>query len=341
MQQPPGFVDKDRPDYVCKLKKPIYGLKQAPRSWYNELKWFLLDSGFHNSLADASLFFHNQGVTMYLLVYVDDIIITRSSPTAVRDFIDLISKRFALKDLGDLSYFLGIEVTRSSSGVVLSQRKYFSDLLHLTRMAGAKPTATPLCSTLPLTLEDGTPLYDNSEYKTVVGGLKYMSLTRPDISFAVSKLSQFMHKPTTTHWKAVKRVLCYLAGTITTGFVFKRSNSLSLHAYSDADWTGNRDDYTSTGAYIVFIGQHHVLWSAKKQTSVVRSSTETEYRYVANISAEVHWVASLLFEIGIPPPVTPVIYCDNIGPFTLLPTQSFTIFIYMLFHLELNNFKTK
>ncbi|XP_013617561.1 PREDICTED: uncharacterized mitochondrial protein AtMg00810-like [Brassica oleracea var. oleracea] len=166
----------------------------APRFWYNELKRFLLNSGFRNSLADASLFFfYDQGVTTYLLVYVDDIIITGSFPSTVRDFIDLISKRFALKDLGDLSYFLGIEVTCSSSGVVLSQRKYILDLLHRTRMAGAKPTATPMWSTSPLTLEDGTPLSDSSEYITVVGGLQYLSLTRPYITFSVSKLSQFMH----------------------------------------------------------------------------------------------------------------------------------------------------
>lgn len=156
MQQPLGFVDKDRPNFVCKLKKPIYGLKQAPRSWYNELKRFLLQSEFRNSLADASLFFFkDKSVIKYLLVYVDDIIIMGSSITAVKSLIDLLAKRFALKDLGDLSYFLGIEVMRSTVGVVLSQRKYISDLLHCTRMTGAKPTATPMCYTLSLTLNDG------------------------------------------------------------------------------------------------------------------------------------------------------------------------------------------
>ena len=147
----------------------------------------------------------------------------------------------------------------------------------------------------------------------MIGGLQYLSLTRPDISLAVSNLSQFMHKPTTTHWEAAKRVLPYLAGTITTGLFFKRPNSLSLHAFSDADWAGNRDDYTSIGAYVFFLGQHSISWSAKKQTSVSRSSTEAEYRSVTNTAAEVCWVSSLLLEIGVPIPATPTVFCDNIG----------------------------
>ncbi|KFK22153.1 hypothetical protein AALP_AAs43348U000100, partial [Arabis alpina] len=153
-------------------------------------------------------------------------------------------------------------------------------------MSNVKPVPTPMSASTSLSIRDGTPLADGAEYRTVVGCLQYLLLTRPDLAFAVNKLSQFMHQPSTTHWLAAKRVLCYLAGTYTSGIFLSRNNPLSLHAFSDADWTGNRDDYTSTGSYVVFLGKHPISWSSKKQTGVARSSTEVEYRAVANAAAE-------------------------------------------------------
>ena len=314
MMQPTGFQDKDNPTAVCKLRKAIYGLKQAPRAWYNELRTFLLESGFKNSLADASLFiFNNGGILLYMLVYVDDIIITGNSQQHITRFIASLSHRFSLKDLGDLTYFLGIECTRTASGLHLTQERYIADLLHRTNMKNAKSVATPLCSTSNLTLLTGTPLDDASEYRSVVGSLQYLSLTRPDISFSVNKMSQFMHRPTNEHWTAVKRILRYLSGTQNRGVFFHANNTPTLHAFTDADWAGNKDDYTSTGAYIVYVGRHPVAWSSKKQTGVARSSTEAEYRSLANTAAEVSWTIALLMELGITVPTTPTIYCDNIG----------------------------
>lgn len=312
--QPPGFVDKDNPHAVCKLRKAIYGLKQAPRAWYNELRTFLLQSGFKNSVADASLFiYNNNGVLIYMLVYVDDLIITGNSPSHTTRFIDSLSQRFSLKDLDDLSFFLGIEVIRTKEGLHLNQSRYIADLLKRLNMSDCNSIKTPMCSNTTLTLSSGTPLSDPTEYRAVVGSLQYLSLTRPDISFPVNKLSQFMHKPTTEHWQAVKRVLRYLSGTMTRGIFLSANNTPSLHAFTDADWAGNKDDYTSTGAYIVYLGQHPIAWSSKKQTGVSRSSTEAEYRSLAATTAEVCWLQSLLSELHAPSPTKPVIYCDNIG----------------------------
>lgn len=137
-------------------------------------------------------------------------------------------------------------------------------------MMTAKPVATPMCSSSSLSIHSVVALEDGSEYRVVVGSLQYLLLTRPDVAYAVNKLSQFMHRPTTEHWAAVKRVLRYLDGTFQTGFFLSRHNSLSLHAFSDADWTGNRDDYTSMGAFVIFLGKHPISWSAKKQTGVAR-----------------------------------------------------------------------
>jgi histone deacetylase 1/2 len=190
MIQPPGFVNKNFPDHVCRLKKALYGLKQAPRAWYTELRVFLLSLGFVNSTADASLFiYHKQGVTVYLLVYVDDIIVTGSSSAALSKIIATLAARFSLKDLGCLSYFLGVEVIPSAAGMFLSQRKYVTDLLHKSGMANTKPSSTPLSASAPLLKDSGDLLPSPTEYRTLVGSLQYLSLTRPDIAFSTNKLA--------------------------------------------------------------------------------------------------------------------------------------------------------
>lgn len=315
--QPAGFVDKEKPHYVCKLRKALYGLKQAPRAWYMELRNFLLASGFINSEADASLFILlHRDFALFVLVYVDDFVITGSHPHLVECFIKILGNRFSLKDLGELSYFLGIEAYRSSQGLLLTQQKYITDLLARTNMLDANPAPTaptPMATSCSLTINSGTPLDDGREYRTVVGSLQYLQLTRPDVAFAVSKLSQYMHRPTDLHWQAVKRVLRYLSGTRDQGIFLRKNNGLQLHAFSDADWGGDRDDYTSTGAYIVYLGAHPIVWSSKKQKTVARSSTEAEYKSVADTAAELQWVTYLMKELGITSSSQPVIYCDNVG----------------------------
>ncbi|CAA7058112.1 unnamed protein product [Microthlaspi erraticum] len=269
-----------------------------------------------------------------MLVYVDDFIITGNSPQHTDRFIESLSTRFSLKDLDDISYFLGIEVHRTKEGLHLTQYKYISDLLQRTNMTDCKPIATPMCPNTPLTLFSGTPLDDLTEFRMVVGSLQYLSLTRPDISFSVNKMSQFMHRPTHDHWQAVKRILRYRAGTMRRGIFLAAANRPILHAFTDADWGGNKDDYISTRAYIVYLGAHPVVWSSKKQTGVSQSSTEAEYRSLANTTSEVCWTLSLLQELGISLPTTPVIYCDNIGATYLAANP---VFHSHMKHLALDN----
>ncbi|XP_019088608.1 PREDICTED: uncharacterized protein LOC109127710 [Camelina sativa] len=314
MSQPPGFVDPNHPHHFCRLRKPIYGLKQAPRAWYMSLKQHLLDTSFTNSLADTSLFIRASGSTLtYVLVYVDDIIVTGNHSAIVEKVLQSFAQRFSIKDPTDIHYFLGIEVSRSSDGLHLMQRKYIMDLLVTNNMSEAKPVATPLPTSPKLTIHGGTPLEDASQYRSVVGSLQYLSFTRPDISYAVNRLSQLMHCPTQDHWIAAKRVLRYLAGTPTHSIYMNASSPVTLHAFSDAYWAGDTDDYVSTNGYVVYNGQHPVSWSSKKHRVVARSSTEVEYRAVANTAAEVRWLCSLFSDLHIVLPTTPVIYCDNIG----------------------------
>jgi hypothetical protein len=188
-------------------------------------------------------------------------------------------------------------------------------------MHEAKPVLTPLPSSASaVSLKSGSHIPDPTIYREVVGSIQYLSLTRPDVSFAVNKLSQFMHSPTNTHWILVKRILCYLLGKLNKGLLLRRDSPCSLHAFADklhafldADWAGKKDDYSSTSAYLVYLGCNLISWSSKKQRTIARSSTEAEYRSVAATAAELSWVCSLIQELGVALPSSPVIYCDNMG----------------------------
>jgi hypothetical protein len=215
MEQPQGFINKDFPDYVCKLHKSIYGLKQASRAWFHCLSTTLLDLGFQASLVDTSLFiFIRNHIKVFLLIYVDDLIVIGTHQSVISSLITQLQTKFSIKDLGNLAFFLGIQVTRTEKSLHLCQAKYIKELLNRTRMIGAKPAPSPCPAGSKLSKLDGEPLPDPTEYRQVVGALLYCTLTRPDLAYAVSQLCQHMHAPSTTHWSAVKLVLRYLKHTL-------------------------------------------------------------------------------------------------------------------------------
>jgi histone deacetylase 1/2 len=316
MQQPPGFEDAHHPTHVCKLQRALYGLKQSPRAWYARLSSFLHELGFISSKADTSLFiFSREGVQIYMLVYVDDIVIAGSTAVVVDRLVQSLSAAFPIKDLGPLEYFLGLEASRNSGGLTLTQRKYALDLLHRVNMENCNPSSTPLVATEQLARDTGTTLSsdDAFRYRSVVGGLQYLTLTRPDVSFAVNKVCQFLSQPTDAHWEAVKRILRYVKGTLDTGLSIRRSPASGVSIFTDADWAGCVDDRRSTGGFAIFVGPNLISWSSKKQPTVSRSSTEAEYKALANGAAEAIWVDSLLKELGVPQQRIPILWCDNLG----------------------------
>jgi hypothetical protein len=201
---------------------------------------------------------------------VDDIIIARSSSLAVDALLRDLKSDFALKDLGPLSYFLGIEVTRAADGICLSQLKYTTDLLKCAGMLSCKPTVTPLSSTGKLLAHEGEVLSpgDATRYRSIVEALQYLTLTRLDVSFVVNKVCQYLHSLITIHWTTVKRILRFLKHTLGTGLHIRASPSMMVSAFSYVDLAGCGDDRKSLGGFAVFLGPNLISWCSKKQKSV-------------------------------------------------------------------------
>jgi histone deacetylase 1/2 len=252
---------------------------------------------------------------MFVLVYVDDIIVASSSQEATVALLKDLERDFALKDLGELHYFLGIEVKKQKDGLVLTQERYATDILERVNMSNCKSISTPMATSEKLSIHDMEKLgpQDSTRYRSIVGGLQYLTFTRPDISFAVNKVCQFLHSPSLVHWLAVKRIIRYIKGTIKNGLHIRKSDSMVVSAFSDADWAGCPDDRRSTRGFAVFLGSNLISWSARKQPTVSRSSTEVEYKALANAAAEVMWVQKLLSELKIPHPKVARLWCDNLG----------------------------
>ncbi|KAG7556871.1 Integrase catalytic core [Arabidopsis suecica] len=315
MRPPPGLEDKEAPGKVLKLKKAIYGLKQSPRVWYHKLSTTLLGRGFKKSEADHTLFtLPSQEGIVVILVYVDDIIISGNDKVGIQDTKDFLKSTFDIKDLGELKYFLGIEVCRSKEGLFLSQRKYTLDLLSQVGKLGAKPAKTPLEDDYKASRKgelDNKPFEDVTQYRRLVGKLIYLTITRPDICFAVNVVSQHMQAPTLHHWNMVNRILKYLKGAPGQGIWMGCNKNTELVGYCDADYAGDKTDRRSTTGYCTFIGGNLVTWRSKKQKVVSLSSAEAEYRAMRKLTTELMWLKALLKDFGIDTPKPITMHCDN------------------------------
>ena len=305
--QPPGF-----PNRVCRLRRALYGLKQAPRAWFEKFSSTISQHGFSGSSFDTALFLRRSDHdTTILLLYVDDMIITGDDVQGIQDLKLFLGSQFEMKDLGPLNYFLGIEVSSSTDGYYLTQAKYTSDLISRANITDSKIVDTPIEYNCRLNSRDGESLSDYTLYRQLVGSLIYLTVTRPDISYAVHIVSQFMAAPRSPHYAAVLRILRYLKGTIFDGLHFSSHSSLTLQAYSDADWAGDPTDRRSTTGYCFMLGDFLISWRSKKQIVVARSSTEAEYRALTATTAELIWLRWLLQDLGIDCFAATQLHCDN------------------------------
>lgn len=218
-----------------------------------------------------------------------------------------------MKDLGPLSYFLGITVTRNKNGLFLSQNKYAEEIIERAGMSHCQPCPTPIATKGKLSSSAGAIYDDPTNYCRLASALQYLTLTRPDISYAVQQVCLFMHAPKVQHMDALKRILRYVQGTINYGMHLYKSTVQSLVSYTDADWGGCPDTRRSTSGYCVFLGDNLISWSSKRQPTLSRSSAEAEYRGVANVVSESCWIRNLLLELHCPIHKATLVYCDNVS----------------------------
>jgi hypothetical protein len=310
--QPPLGLELPQSNLVCKLERSLYGLKQASRQWNAKLTETLLSSGYNQSKADYSLF-TKKTITGFtaILVYVDDLVLGGTDTAEIDQLKTLLDHKFSIKDLGCLKYFLGFEVARSKTGISLCQRKYTLDLLESTGLLATKPCPTPMQPQLQLHKTSGTPISDPTAYRRLIGRLLYLTHSRPEISYAVSKLSQFLDAPTDLHMLAGLHVLKFLKNHPGQGLFFSSSSLLTLKGYPDSDWGACPDTRRSTTGFCFFIGTSLVSWKSKKQAVVSMSSSEAEYRALAQATCEGQWLLYLLQDFLIPHDSPIMLYCDN------------------------------
>ncbi|KAJ0775601.1 putative RNA-directed DNA polymerase [Helianthus annuus] len=301
MHQPPGFYDARFPHHVCRLKKSLYGLKQAPRAWYTRFANFITSKGFRSSTCDQSLFVYQQGSSniAYLLLYVDDIVLTASNDRLLNNIISTLSREFAMTDLGRLHHFLGIKVSQQKNGIFLSQAQYAKDIIARASMSSCKPCSTPVDLSSKLSATDGALFSDPTLYRSLASALQYLTFTRPDLSYAVQQVCLFMHEPRDPHFAFMKRIIRYLQGTIDYGIRIVRSASSDLVAYSDADWGGCPDSRRSTSGYCVFLDLLFELHTPLTRASVVfcdnvsavyLSNNPVQHQRTKHIEIDIHFV---------------------------------------------------
>ncbi|RVX16620.1 Retrovirus-related Pol polyprotein from transposon RE2 [Vitis vinifera] len=273
---------------LYQLRRSLYGLKQSPRAWFSRFSSVVQEFGMFRSTADHSVFYYHNSSRqcIYLAVYVDDIVITGSDQN-------------------------GIEIAQSSSGVVLSQRKYALDILEETGMLGCKPVDTPMDPNVKLIPGQGEPLGDPGRYRRLVGKLNYLTITRPDISFPVNVVSQFLQSPCDSHWDAVIRILRYIKSTPGQGVLYENRGHTQVVGYTDANWVDSPTDRCSISGYCVFIGGNLISRKSKKQDVVARSSAEAEYRAMALATCELIWLKHLLRELRFEKDEQMKLICDN------------------------------
>ena len=335
MEQPPGFVARGESGLVCKLRRSLYSLKQSPRAWFSQFSSVVQEFCMIRSAADHSVFYHHSstGKCIYLIVYVDDIVIIGTDQDGIQKLKQHLFSHFQTKDLGKLKYFLGIEVAQSNSGVVISQRKYTLNILTDTGMLDCKPVDTPMDPNVKLVPSQGELLRDPGRYRRLVSKLNYLTITRPDISFLVSVVSQFLQSPCDSHWDAVVRILRYIKGTPGQGVLYENRGHTQVVRYSDAEWAGSPTDRRSTSGYFVFIGGNLISWKSKKQDVVARSSAEAEYRAMALATCELIWLKHLLQELRFGKDEQMKLICDNQAA---LHISSNPVFHEMTKHIEVD-----
>ena len=323
MDQPLGFETTSEGNLVCRLKKSIYGLKQASRQWYLKFNDTVLSYGFVEMTVDRCIYMKVVGSKFIILVlYVDDILLAASDRGLLHDVKNYLSSNFEMKDMGEASYVIGIEIFRDrSQGILgLSQKAYINKVLERFKMESCTPSPVPIQKGDNFSLSQ-CPKNDmerkemnNIPYASLVGSLMYaQTCTRPDISFAVGMLGRYQSNPGLFHWKAAKKVLRYLQGTKDHMLTYRRTSNLEVIGYSDSDYAGCSDTRKSTFGYLFLLADGAVSWKSGKQSVIATSTMEAEFVACFEATVQSLWLRNFVDGLGIVGTIAkPMrIYCDN------------------------------
>lgn len=307
--QPEGFVRQGHEQMVYKLLKALYGLRQVPRAWYAKLNSCLETLGFTRCPFEHVVYTRKEGhESMIVAVYVDDLLVTGTSVTMIEAFKKQMSQRFEMSDLGKLSYYLGIEVEQGDGYIELKQAGYARKILEKAGMANCNPSKYPMDLKEQLRRDERGVIVDSTQYKSMIGGLRYFIHTRRDIAYAVGIVSRFMERPTKLHETAVKRILRYVKGTVQFGLVYsKDSGNNALTGFSDSDLARHLEDRRSTGGMVYYLNKSIITWVSHKQRCVALSTCEAEFMAATAAACQGIWLRNLLRQIT----------SENIGPVTL------------------------
>ncbi|KAK1630095.1 hypothetical protein QYE76_004410 [Lolium multiflorum] len=314
MEQPDGFVVDGQEGKVCKLLKSLYGLKQAPKQWHEKFERTLTAEGFVVNEADKCVYYrHGGGEGVILCLYVDDILIFGTSLTVIKEVKEFLSRCFEMKDLGVADVILNIKLLKDDDGgITLLQSHYVEKILSRFGYSDCKSSPTPYDPSV-IIRKNKRIARDQLRYSQIIGSLMYLaSATRPDISFAVSKLSRFVSRPGDVHWHALERVLRYLKGTASYGIHYTGYPRV-LEGYSDANWISDADETKATSGYLFTLGGGAVSWKSCKQTIITRSTMEAELTALDTSTVEAEWLRELLMDLPVvekPIPAIPM-NCDN------------------------------
>ncbi|GJT52663.1 retrovirus-related pol polyprotein from transposon TNT 1-94 [Tanacetum coccineum] len=291
-------------------KKALYGLKQAPRAWYDKLSSFLIEHGFTKGIINPTLFTRRHGGDILLVqVYVDDIIFRSTNPDFSKRFANLMKNNFEMSMMGELKFFLGLQVHQSPRGIFISQSQYAIELLKKHGLDECVSMSTPMATERLDADLQGTPT-DQTTYRRMIGGLMYLTASRPDIAFATFVCARYQARPTVKHLKEVKRIFRYLRQSYNMGLWYPKDSGFELIAYSDADHAGCKDDCKSTSGGLQFLGGKLVSWSSKKQDCTAMSTAEAEYVSLSACCAQVIWMRTQLLDYGYKYNRIPM-YCDS------------------------------
>jgi hypothetical protein len=311
VEQPKEFQDPHHPHHVFKLKKALYGLKQAHRAWYEHLTTYLLAKGFTRGQANRTLFIRNQGTHKLIAqIYVDDIIFGATLDSLAHEFFDEIKQEFEMSMIGELNYFLGLQVKKTAEGIFISQSKYANDLVKRFGLDGKSRARTPISTSVKISSDLAGKPVDPSLYKSMIGSLLYLIASRPNIAFNVGVCARFQANPKESHLIAVKRIIRYVNDTLFYGILYSRETNLVVARYSDADWAGNAEDRKSTSGGCFYVGNNLIAWMSKKQAYISLSTTKAEYIAAVSCCTQLLWMKMLLGDYGFSQD-TMIINCDN------------------------------